>query len=156
MIVIIIVVLILVVPYLVFSFNFVPPQEEVRLSLGEYEVVEYCSYGVFQDFTDYGKFTYENPDLINNEYLSLMTDDDIKELNRYLDNYDEWVDVITEEITDDMTRKFSETYDFNRNIISNEDYCYIYSNPDYPEFSSYDIYFYDTETEILYYFHNNI
>lgn len=150
------IIILLVVFFLGFSSTYVPPQEDVRLSLGEYEVVEYCSYGVFQDFTDYGKYTYENPDFENNEYLKQMTDENIEELNRYLDNYDEWVDIITEEITDDMTREFAETYDFNREIISTEDYCYIYDNPDYPEFSSYDLYFYDTETEILYYFHNNI
>lgn len=156
----IILILIFIIPFLIFSFTFVSPQEEVFLSLGEYEVVEYCSYGVFQDFTDYGKYTYENPDLENNEYFGQMTEEDVKELNEYIDNYEEWVDAITEEITGDMDREFAETYDFNRNIISTDDYCYIYDSVDYDDFyekfDSYDLYFYDTETEILYYFHNNI
>lgn len=39
-------------------------------------------------------------------------------------------------------------------VISINDYCYI--DDFYKKFDSYNLYFYDTETEILYYFHNNI
>ncbi len=153
--IILIIFLVIAIPFALFSANYVPPQEDVRLSLGDYEIVEYCSYGIFQDYTDYGKYTYENPNIENNEYLKQMTEEDIEELNSYLDNYDEWVAVFSDEISE-TNKQFVETYDFDRSIISITDYCYIYSNPDYPKFSSYDLYFYDTETEILYYFHNNI
>lgn len=153
--IILIIFLVIAIPFAVFSANYVPPQEDVRLSLGDYEIVEHCSYEIFQDYTDYGKYTYENPNIENNKYLKQMTEEDIEELNSYLDNYDEWVAVFSDEISE-TNKQFVETYDFDRSIISITDYCYIYSNPDYPEFSSYDLYFYDTETEILYYFHNNI
>lgn len=149
------IVIILIICFLSFSTTYVPPQEDVRLSLGDYEIMEYCSHRIFQDYTDYGKYTYENPNIENNEYLKQMTEEDIEELNSYLDNYDEWVAVFSDEISE-TNKQFVETYDFDRSIISITDYSYIYSNPDYPEFSSYDLYFYDTETEIFYYFHNNI
>ncbi len=154
---ILILILILIVPFLVFSFTHVTPQEEVFKSLGDYEIVEYCQYGYIGDFTNYGKYTYEDPDLENNEYLNQMTEEDIIELNSYIDNYEEWVDVIKEDITNDMNKEFADTYDFDRDIISTKDYCYIYNENDYANrFNSYDLYFYDTETEIFYYFHNNI
>ena len=149
------IIIILIICFLSFSTTYVPPQEDVRLSVGEYEIVEFCSYGIFQDYTDYGKYTYENPNIENNEYLKQMTEEDIEELNSYLDNYDEWVAVFSDEISE-TNKEFVETYDFDRSIISTTDYCYIYSNPDYDKFASYDLYFYDTETDILYYFHNNI
>lgn len=83
-----------------------------------------------------------------------MTETDIEELNLYLDDFDGWVEL---HIDANNESQFIENYDFDRDIISINDYCYIYSNPDYfDKFDSYDVYFYDTKTEILYYFHNNI
>lgn len=153
----IIIILILVVPFLVFVFTFVAPQEAVFLSLGEYEVVEYCEAGVFQDFTIYYEITYENPNIKNNKYLKQMTETDIEELNLYLDDFDGWVELHIDANTESQ---FIENYDFDRDIISTNDYCYIYDSANYDDFyekfNSYDLYFYDTETEILYYFHNNI
>ena len=154
-----IIILILVVPFLVFAFTFVAPQEVVFLSLGKYEIVEYCEAGVFQDFTIYYEITYENPNIENNEYLKQMTKTDIEELNLYLDDFDGWVELVTDE-TGEPNEQFVENYDFDRNIISTNDYCYIDDSADYDDFykkfDSYNLYFYDTETEILYYFHNNI
>lgn len=155
----IIIILILVVPFLVFAFTFVAPQEAVFLSLGKYEIVEYCEEGVFQDFTIYYEITYENPDIENNKYLKQLTETDIEELNLYLDNFDGWVELITDE-TGEPNEQFVENYDFDRDIISINDYCYIDDSADYDDFyekfDAYDLYFYDTETEMLYYFHNNI
>ena len=155
----IIVILILVVPFLVFVFTFVAPQEAVFLSLGKYEIVEYCEEGGFQDFTIYYEITYENPNIENNRYLKQMTETDIEELNLYLDNFEDWVALVTDERYE-PNEQFVENYDFDRNIISTNDYCYIDDSADnddfYAKFESYDLYFYDAETEILYYFHNNI
>ncbi len=149
--ILIIAVLVLVVPYAIFSFTYVSPQEEVFLSLGKYEIVEYCSEGSWQDFTKYYELTYEKSNIENNKYLKQMTNTDIEEFNLYLDNFEEWVALVTDE-TYGGNKQFLETYDFDREIISTKDYCFInvYGEPD-----SYDLYFYDTETEILYYFHNN-
>lgn len=51
---------------------------------------------------------------------------------------------------------FKDNYDFDKNIISNNDYIYIYDKPSYPKLGFYNIYYIDAETNILYYFHNNI
>ena len=156
---IIILALIIVVPTAIFSATFVPPQEKVFLSLGEYEIVEYCEDGGWQDFTIYYEITYENPNIENNGYLKQMTETDIEEFSLYLDDFDGWVELHIES-GNESKEQFVQNYDFDRNIISINDYCYIYDSADYDDFyakfESYDLYFYDTETEILYYFHNNI
>lgn len=146
------IIIILIICFLSFSSTYASPQEEVFSSLGEYEIVEYCSNGTWQDFTDYYKLIYENPNIENSEYLKQMTEEDIEESNLYIDDFEGWVALITDE-TNEANKQFAEIYDFDRKIISTNDYCYI---DDYIEPSSYDLYFYDTETEILYYFHNNI
>lgn len=155
-IIILIVSLLFAVPITDDSFHIDEVVEAVGIVVSE----DCYTYGWWQDRTIYAKYTFENANLENNEYLKQMTEEDIKELNSYIDNYEEWVDVFTEEIDDEMDREFAESYDFNRNIISTNDYCYIYDSADYDDFyekfNSYDLYFYDTETETLYYFHNNI
>ncbi len=153
---ILILILIFVICFSVFSFTYVTPQEQVVSSLGSYEIVDYCSYGYIGDITEYGKYIYDKPNFEDNEYIKQMTEETVNELNSYIDNYEEWVGVITEEIEGDMDKEFAETYDFERNIISNTDYCYIDSEDESNRFTSYNLYFYDTETKTLYYFHNNI
>ena len=36
------------------------------------------------------------------------------------------------------------------------DYVYIYDDPDYPDLGSYRVYFFDSETNTLCYFRNNV
>ncbi len=147
-----IILIIILVVSLMFSFPVPEYEDEILASMGEYTLEEYYTYGVFQDFTDYAKYTFENSDPESNEYLKQMTNEDIEKLNLYIDDFESWVSAY-EGNTED--RELVDNYDFNREIISTNDYCYIYDHPDYPEFLYYNIYFYDTETEILYYFHNN-
>lgn len=157
--IIVILILVIAIPFAISTVTYVSPQEEVFSSLGEYEIVEYCEAGGFQDYTIYYEITYENPNIENNKYLKQMTETDVEEFNLYLDNFDGWVEIATDE-NYEPNEQFIKNYDFDRNIISTNDYCYIYDSAEYDDFyekfDSYDLYFYDTETETLYYFHNNI
>jgi hypothetical protein len=53
-------------------------------------------------------------------------------------------------------------YDFDRSLIDNDDYLYVETEWFDPSddgnavFASYDVYFFDVQTNTLYYFHNNI
>lgn len=121
---------------------------------------DYHQNGGWQDYTIYAKYTFENPNLENNEYLEKMSEEDVEIFNRYIVVYEDWIDVISDDMND---RDLVKHYDFDESIISTNDYCYIYdysyveSDSEFePEPCSFDLYFYDTETEILYYFHNNI
>ena len=127
--------------------------DEVISSVGVAITEDYHQYGWWQDYTIYAKYTFENPQYANNTYLEKMTQEDISEFNLYLENFEDWVSVAKGDTSGlDLVRN----YDFDKNMISTKDYCYIDSNDELDEFVSYNLYFYDTETEILYYFHNHI
>lgn len=127
-------------------------------SVGVAITEDYYQYGWWQDYTIYAKYTFENPEYENNEYLKQMSEEDIEKFKYYLTCYGEWLDVIDDDLKD---RELIRNYDFDKSIISTNDYCYIndYTLTD-PEFEmkpdSYNLYFYDYETKVLYYFHTNI
>ncbi|MGN0115597.1 MAG: hypothetical protein ACI396_09735, partial [Acutalibacteraceae bacterium] len=83
----------------------------------------------------------------------------IERLNGYLDDFEKWVDLIRE---GKPKSELAENYDFDRSAIDDSDYYYIggrnsetLSDIDYNGQSLYDIYFFDLQTNTLYYFHNN-
>lgn len=117
----------------------------------------YYSEG-FQDYTDYCKYYYgKQGDMVekvkNNQYFKAVTNDDIKELNAYFDNFEGWLKYV----------EYKNKYDFQRNYIDLEDYFYIenkdtcekYSNYK-DKYSAYNVYFFDTQTKTLFFIHNNI
>ncbi len=121
--------------------------DKVLNSLGKYS--EICSYthGEFQDYTDFAKYQLDSPGLEKNQYLKKIDDDSKKSFENHLDSYELFV---TEYCLEDIK------YDFDRSIITDTDYIYIYDDPDYPEYGNFSIWFFDFETEVLYYFHTNI
>lgn len=156
--------LILIIVIIVASLLFtVPTSDEfytdaVIDSVGVAVSEDYHQYGWWQDYTIYAKYTFEKPNIERNEYLKQMDEGDVEDFKYYLTCYDEWIDVISDDWND---RDLVRNYDFDKSIISTKDYCYIddYTLVD-PDFElkpdSYNLYFYDAETEILYYFHTNI
>ena len=132
------------------------PKDEVLNSIGRYESEMFYTSGGFQDFTDYAKYQYESIDLKDNEYFVAMTDEDIEEFNQYIDNFQSWVTVHE---NNNATNELAVNYDFDRSIVDPDDYCYIYTKADETlsrRFDNYDVYFLDFQTNIVYYFHNNI
>ena len=122
-------------------------------SLGPCYIREYYSSGDFQDFTNYGKYTYARVYPEDNTNFLPMSAADIQKLYTYLDDYEQWVSLVQR---DDPNQELAKGYDFSRDIIDTKDYLYIYDDPDYPKYGCYDIYFLDSQTSTLYYFHNNI
>ncbi len=122
-------------------------------SLGKPTSEAFYSSDGFQDYTDYGIYTFEEVDLSQNEYFKPITAFEQGRLELYLDDYEQWVEMHRE---NDPEGELSTHYDFDRDFIDDEDYCYISvrdpANPIY----SYDIYFFDTQSNTLYFFHNNI
>ena len=128
------------------------------VSLGGYQKREYYESEGFQDFTAYAKYYYENVDFSDNHVYSKVTSADIAEINNILNDFDQWVDMYKE---NDHSKDLVNNYDFDRSVIDTEDYLYIESDTfNYEDgttgYYKYNLYFYDVETNILYYFHNNI
>lgn len=136
---------------LLFSYLFAP-QDAIVNSLPDYETKEYYTSGGFQDYTDYAKYTYRIYEtvLMQNPYFLPVTDEDIPEILSYIENFEGWV-----EICEDFP---SEHYDFDKSILVEGDYYYILSEYEEPgkEFWNYDVYYFDLDAQVLYYFHNNI
>ena len=128
-------------------------KDPVIESLIKYESKEFYTSGGFQDYTDYAKYVYTSAavqDLEDSEYFRLMTAEDVEEILSYIDNFEMWVEIIGGDLQGN--------YDFNKGVISEGDFLCIktgggaYSG----QFDSYSVYFFDTEAQTLYYFHNNI
>ena len=134
-----------------FSFLFAV-KDPILSSLPAYDSREFYSSGGFQDYTDYGKYTYRiyEKTLMENPYFRKVTDADIPKLEAYLDDFENWV-----AICEDFPQA---SYDFDRASLEAGDYYYILNRYEEPEkeFWCYDLYYFDLDTGILYYFHSNI
>ena len=133
-------------------------EDKILNSLGKYEEHVYFSEGQFQDFTDYAKYYYASTNIDENTYFTKIQDSDLPKINEYLDDFEGWIETIED---GDSSCEIVLNYDFNRDIIDKEDYIYIYSETQtwddgHTSLVNYDIYFFDAQTFILYYFHNNI
>lgn len=139
-------------------YSCIASEDKVLNSLGKYKSHEFYTEGAFQDYTDYAKYYYDSVDFTDNEYFSKIQQSDIDALNEHLDDFELCIETHRE---GNASREIVVNYDFNRSIIDSGDYLYIDSQKhtfdDGVELlSSYDIYFFDTQTNTLYYFHNNI
>lgn len=126
-------------------------EDEVVLSLGEYKDADYYSCGGI-DVNRYNKYYYDDVSLDDNPYFEKLNDDNIEALLKRINHYEEWV----EDYASD--NELIENYDFDLSLITEDDYVYIYDHDDKEEdqeFRSFDVYFFNTETMILYNFSMN-
>ena len=129
-------------------------EDQVIKSLGTYKEKEFYSNGGFQDATDYAKYAYDsNIDIEYHYYLKRIEDDN--QLLSYINDFESVVEGCSE------TSELVQGYDFNRKLIDSNDYYYI----DMKEttfdsgltiVTNYTIYFYDIQSNVLYYFHHSI
>ena len=132
----------------------------VICSLPEYIQKELYTEGAWQDFTDYGIYTFSAFDeakLEENLYFEKVTD--VESILSYIDNFEDWVAQCQD------GAELAENYHFDKTWIDETDYIFIdteegkqIGNCDrtYGKFDNYDIYFFDTDAWTLYYFHSNI
>ena len=127
-------------------------------SLGEYTDSEYYITNGLQDYTIYAKYVYLSADLSENLWLEKIQPEDFGIIQTHLDDFDGWIETIGRVEQDS---KVVANYDFDRSVIDTEDYFYIDSEEHtwedgYTALVNYDVYIFDTQTQILYFFHNNI
>ena len=121
--------------------------DEIIKSLGECKSKELYTHGGFQDYTDYSIYKFEGLNLSDNEYFKNINTEAIGVISGCIENFESIVGSMPE---NDNLKK---NYCFDINIISENDYYYISENS---QNEIYSVYLIDTETETLYYFHNNI
>lgn len=134
-------------------------QESVIASLPDYESKEfYTNEDAFQDYTDYAKYIYDNitiQDLEYSGYFTITTADNVNEILLLINDFEGWAEACGGEL--------KENYDFDKSIVSEGDFFYIKTKEGEPigqrtyrKFENYDVYYFDVDAQILYYFHNNI
>ena len=140
--------------------SFLDPVDPVIDSLPDYKSEAFYSSGVFQDFTDYAKYSYDSitpKDFDDSKYFNVTTAEDIKEILLHIKNFEEWVELADDEL--------KENYDFDKTLVSEGDFFYIETKAGEPigidqetygKFDDYTVYYFDIDTQTLYYFHNNI
>ena len=131
------------------------PKDKVIASLGEYETKEFFSSGGIQDYTFYAKYYFTTANVAQNDYFNKIKETDFSNINKHLDDFDGWIEISA------PSSEVVVNYDFDRGIIDTEDYFYIYSeehtwDSGYTTLVNYNIYLFDIQTQVLYYFHNNI
>lgn len=128
-------------------------QDNVLESLGAYKSKQVWTSGGFQDYTDFGIYTYSSVSMKNNSYFASVTDGDIQTILSYVDDFNGWIDAHRR---NDPNGELVLNYAFDPSIIDTGDFFYIYEKEGYPPFGLYDLWFFDTQSNTLYYFHNNI
>lgn len=134
--------------------------DSVIASLGKAMSVQRYSCAGFGDSTDFGIYTFPGASPGESEYFKPVTAESENELLGYIDNFENWVNV-TREGDDDNVLVVN--YHFSRDDIDESDYLYIYDREGkpigdgaYSKYDYYNVYFFDSQTTTLYYFHNNI
>ena len=133
-------------------------QKHVISSLPDYNNKEFYTSGGFQDYTDYGKYTYGNittQEFEASEYFTIITAEDVEEIILHVDKFERRVDACGGEL--------KENYDFDKTVINVGDFFYIdtkFGEPigqgTYGKFDNYSVYYFDVDSKIMYYFHTNI
>ncbi len=99
----------------------------------------------WQDFVDYAKFLYKDDSAfaVDPEY-GKVTEADIPRLKGFFDNFRQWMKV----------EERLKEYDFDPSCLDAGDLFRLVEK--YPNYDDYDIWFFDSQTLTLYYFHANI
>lgn len=119
-----------------------------------------CSCAGFGDSTDFGIYTFPGASPGESEYFKPVTAESKTELLGYIDEFEKVIDSLRD---GDEGADLVNNYRFSRDDIDESDYLYIYDREGKPigdgaylKYDYYNVYFFDSQTTTLYYFHNNI
>lgn len=132
----------------------------VIASLGRAMSVQRYSCAGFGDSTDFGIYTFPGASPGESEYFKPVTAESETELLGYIDEFEQVIDSLRD---GDEGADLVNNYRFSRDDIDESDYLYIYDREGkpigdgaYSKYDYYNVYFFDSQTTTLYYFHNNI
>lgn len=132
----------------------------VIISLGKAMSVQRYSCAGFGDSTDFGIYTFPGASPGESEYFKPVTAESETELLGYIDEFEQVIDSLRD---GDEGADLVNNYRFSRDDIDESDYLYIYDREGkpigdgaYSKYDYYNVYFFDSQTTTLYYFHNNI
>lgn len=114
-----------------------------------------CSGG--QDSTDYGKYLFSEvtaQQLRFTGYFQIVTEADLDVLRQYVEDFEQWVEICS---CDNCGCDLAECYDFSAELLEAGDYFGLErSEPRGSFLGDYTIYYFDLDTQTLYYLRSNI
>jgi len=138
----------LLLTLLLHSCAFLLPEDDVLQSLGEYGNKEEGVNAGFRDVTIYIKYYYDDIDLTGNNYFDPVTEENLSVLGEYVADFEKWVACVKES-------EAFHFYDFSLENADDQDYLYLLDESDEGlDKEDYKIYFFDSQTNVLYYFRN--
>ena len=125
--------------------------------LPDYESGELHSCSGGQDSTDYGKYVFSDvtaQQLQITGYFQKVTAADLDVLRQYVKDFEQWVEICS---CDNCGCDLAECYDFSAELLEAGD-CFGLerSEPRGSFLGDYTIYYFDTDTQTLYYLRSNI
>lgn len=134
--------------------------DPVIASLGKAMSVQRYSCAGFGDSTDFRIYTFPSASPGESEYFKPVTAENKTELLGYIDQFGQVIDSLRD---GDEGADLVNNYRFSRDDIDESDYLYIYDREGkpigdgaYSKYDYYNVYFFDSQTTTLYYFHDNI
>lgn len=85
-------------------------------------------------------------DLESSESFGKTTEEDVQIILDCVERFEGWVEQADDEL--------KENYDFDKSVVSEGNYAYIQNYS--PSSAEFDIYYFDLDEQVLYYFHNDI
>lgn len=140
----------IIVAYVGLVFLFTP-----NYVLNDYtDSEEYYDKDGFQDYTDFCIYRYDSADeFIDSRLYDKVFENDVENIRSYFDNFKGWMEA----------ENRLDEYSFDSTSVSEGDYYHIETKEGepigqgkYSKFDNYSVYFFDVETNTLYYIHNNI
>lgn len=128
-------------------------QEEMIDFLGKPESEQFWTHGEFQDHADFGIYYYPSLNIKKSKDFSQVSPADIETLGLFVDNYEQWIAAVE---SNDPEDELVVNYAFDRGLIDTQDHFYIYTKYEDHPLHHYDVWFFDSQTKTLYYFHANI
>ncbi len=124
------------------------PRVEQQIPAGYLQKEEHFEPNSFQDYTDYCKYWYSDAEPFEqDERWHNVSEEEIGELRGYFENFRGWMEA----------EKRLDEYDFDSNCIGAGDSVRIeIGYTPWSRYDDYTVYFFDAESGILYYIHNNI
>ncbi|MCQ2485624.1 MAG: hypothetical protein MJ168_09865 [Clostridia bacterium] len=137
-------------------------EEEVLNGLPDYTHGDKWIYGIFQDFTVYGEYKYN--DEIKKFLLSEKNtnfkhvDSDAEdEIRKVVSSFEDCV-YQTKDTDKSVGDDLYKVYTFSRTMIDDSDWYYFqdYEEDEYDYVIEYTLYYFDSQTKTIYLMHNNI
>ena len=128
--------------------------DDIAIPKGYIGKKEYYDKVGFQDYIDYAKYIYSEPDVIifDDDYKKI-SQEDIESIKGYFEDFKSRME---------SSNRLNE-YDFKENVINEGDYIRIKTkegqkigDSEYTKYDNYSIYYFDIDSLTLYYIHSNI